>query len=78
MSRLATAIDSLSPAVQAGANWTSFGTAVSASIAIIVGAVQGPLAVLASLLSAAWLGLQIYTWFEKRRRPEGRRRRGDW
>ena len=77
MSRLAVAVDSLSPAVQQSANWTSVGTAIGTFIGMVVGAIQGPLAVFASLMSAIWLCLQVYTWFEKRRRPPGKRRRGD-
>jgi hypothetical protein len=47
--------------VQTGANWGSVG----AALASFFGAIQGPLAVLASLLSICWLSLQIYSWFRK-------------
>jgi hypothetical protein len=49
--------------VQTGANWGSVG----AALASFFGAIQGPLAVLASLLSICWLSLQIYSWFKHRK-----------
>ena len=50
--------------VQVPANWAAVGAAISS----FVGWIQGPLAVIASLLSICWLSLQIYGWFQKRRR----------
>lgn len=50
--------------VQTLGNWGSVGAAVSS----FVGIIQGPLAVIASLLSICWLGLQIYSWFANRKR----------
>jgi hypothetical protein len=32
------------------------------------GVIQGPLAVLASFLSICWLGIQIFAWFERRKK----------
>lgn len=49
--------------VQTPANWAAVGAAISS----FVGWIQGPLAVLASLLSVLWLSLQIYGWFKKRK-----------
>lgn len=48
--------------IQTGANWSAVGAAISA----FVGWLQGPLAVVASLLSICWLALQIYSFFKKR------------
>lgn len=64
MTRVAQAIEHVPQSIQLPANWT----AVSAAIASFVGWIQGPLAVVASILSIIWLGLQIYGWFDKRRK----------
>ena len=47
--------------LQTVSNWGAVGAAVSS----FVGWIQGPLAVVASLLSICWLSLQIYGWFRK-------------
>lgn len=57
-------IQQMAPQVQAAGNWG----AVGAALMSFFGVIQGPLAVIASLLSICWLGLQIFAWFEKRRR----------
>jgi hypothetical protein len=57
-------VQHLAPPVQAAGNWGSVGAAVMS----FFGVIQGPLAVLASFLSICWLGLQIFAWFEKRRK----------
>jgi len=49
--------------VQHGLDWS----AVGAAAASFAGVIQGPLAVVASLLSIVWLGLQIYGKLKKRR-----------
>jgi hypothetical protein len=60
--RLLEAVQHFPVPAQTGLNWG----AVSASVASFVGIIQGPLAVIASLLSIAWLSLQIYSWFDRR------------
>lgn len=50
--------------VQTGANWGSVGAALGS----FFGAIQGPLAAIASFLSICWLGLQIYSWFMRHRK----------
>lgn len=50
--------------VQTVGNWGSVGAAVSS----FVGIIQGPLAVVASLLSIVWLSLQIYSWYDRRKK----------
>jgi hypothetical protein len=64
MSKLVEQIQHIAPPVQAGANWGAVGAAVMS----FFGVIQGPLAVLASFLSICWLGLQIYSWVERRLR----------
>lgn len=49
--------------VQHGLDWSAIGAA-GASFA---GVIQGPLAVIASLLSIVWLSLQIYSKLKKRK-----------
>lgn len=61
MSRLEQIQQHIPQPIQTGANWGSVG----AALASFFGAIQGPLAVLASLLSICWLSLQIYSWFRK-------------
>jgi hypothetical protein len=46
---------------QTGLNYGSVGAAAAS----FVGIIQGPLAVIASLLSIIWLALQIYSWVDK-------------
>jgi hypothetical protein len=48
--------------VQTGANWGSVGAALSA----FFGAIQGPAAVVASVLSAVWLGCQLWLFFKNK------------
>ena len=48
--------------IQTGANWGSVGAALMS----FFGAIQGPLAVVASLLSICWLSLQIYAFFKRK------------
>lgn len=67
LGKLADAVEHIPQTVQSGGNWT----AVGAALASFFGAIQGPLAVVASVLSIVWLSLQIYTWFDKRRRRKG-------
>lgn len=47
---------SIPPVVQTGANWGAVGAAVSS----FFGVIQGPLAVIASVLSICWLGMQMW------------------
>jgi hypothetical protein len=61
MSRIEQIQQHIPQSVQTGANWGSVG----AALASFFGAIQGPLAVLASLLSICWLSLQIYSWCRK-------------
>jgi hypothetical protein len=63
MSRIEQIQQHIPQSVQTGANWGSVG----AALASFFGAIQGPLAVLASLLSICWLSLQIYSWFRHRK-----------
>lgn len=49
--------------IQTAANWGSVG----AAMASFFGAIQGPLAAIASLLSICWLSLQIYSWWKRRK-----------
>ena len=55
---------SIPQVVQTPANWAAVGASVSA----FVGWIQGPLAVIASLLSICWLSLQIWAFFKKKRK----------
>ena len=54
----------LSTSTQSGLNWSSVGAALLSFFDVI----HGPLAAGASALSMIWLGLQIYSWVEKRRK----------
>lgn len=56
-------LESIPQSIQTPANWTAVGTSVGA----FIGWIQGPLAVIASLLSILWLSLQIYSFFKKRK-----------
>lgn len=64
MTRITDAVEHLPQAVQTSGNWT----AVGAALASFFGAIQGPLAVIASGLSIVWLALQIFSWVERRRK----------
>lgn len=57
-------LDQIPPYIQTPCNWTAVGAAASS----FIGLIQGPLAVVASLLSICWLSLQIYSWW-KRKEP---------
>jgi hypothetical protein len=63
MSRIEQLQQHIPQSVQTGANWGSVG----AALASFFGAIQGPLAAIASLLSICWLSLQIYAWFKRLR-----------
>lgn len=63
MSRLEQIQAAIPQPVQTGANWGSVGAALMS----FFGAIQGPLAVVASLLSICWLSLQIWSWFKNRK-----------
>jgi hypothetical protein len=52
-------VQHIAPPVQAGANWGSVGAAILS----FFGVIQGPIAVIASVLSAAWLGCQLWLFF---------------
>ena len=54
---------SIPQSIQTATNWS----AVGAAMASFFGAIQGPLAAIASLLSICWLSLQIYSWWRKRK-----------
>jgi hypothetical protein len=62
--KLETIQEHIPQSIQTGANWGSVG----AALASFFGAIQGPLAAIASMLSILWLGLQIYSYFKKRKK----------
>lgn len=45
------------------------GGAVIGAWASFVGLIQDTAGAVAAVLSVVWLGLQIYSWWEKRRKP---------
>jgi hypothetical protein len=57
-------VQHIAPPVQAAGNFSAIG----AAMASFFGMIQGPLAVIASFLSICWLGLQIFSWLERRRK----------
>jgi len=54
-------LDHIPQSVQTPCNWTAVGAAVSS----FAGWIQGPLAVVASILSIIWLAVQLYSWWKK-------------
>ena len=64
MTRVLGAVSQLPLPAQQGTSWA----AVAAAVSSFVGWIQGPLAVIASVLSIIWLGLQIYGWIAKHRK----------
>lgn len=62
MIRVVEAVGQLPAVAQHSTSWA----AVAAAVSSFVGLVQGPLAVLASVLSVAWLACQIWLFFKNK------------
>ncbi len=62
MWKVEAAVQHIPVPVQVGLNYGSVGAALSA----FFGAIQGPLAVIASVLSIIWLGMQIWLFLKNK------------